>query len=251
MHSLFNSRHTHHSHHSRLCVIALLLPFWLGCTSIVTTKGKSPTHDKVETTAVEGWNHSSNMRELGKSDFPEQSTLPEELMSKRRGMHGNNANNYADNTADNSQSRENDRDAAANSAENFCPPGMAPFMATPKAQTVANTKIRASGYGAPPRLYVSEPQRRLLAIRAAKLDAMRTLSERVSGIQLWGNTTMSDLALSNERINLYMDSYISGARTLTVTQLDDSSYEVIMELKLNSQFLNNLQINQCVPTRGS
>ena len=98
-------------------------------------------------------------------------------------------------------------------------------------------KIRVTGYGAPPKAFYPDPQRRLMAMRAAKIDAYRSLAERVTGIQIWGGTTIGDMVVEKDRFRVYIDTFITGARVIAENPLDDGTFETIVELTVGQPFL--------------
>ncbi|WP_246307919.1 LPP20 family lipoprotein [Chitinibacter bivalviorum] len=99
------------------------------------------------------------------------------------------------------------------------------------------SKINAVGYGAMPTMEgLSPSQRRLLAMRASKLDAYRSLAETVSGVKITGNSTVSAMALNNDGFRAYVESYLRGARVVTVTPLPDGAFETTLELNLGGEF---------------
>jgi hypothetical protein len=102
---------------------------------------------------------------------------------------------------------------------------------------VLPAKVTAVGYGAmPTQEGLSPSQRRLLSMRAAKLDAYRALAETVSGVKITGNSTVSALALNNDGFRVYIESYLRGARVVTVTPLPDGAFETTLELTLGGDF---------------
>jgi len=111
-------------------------------------------------------------------------------------------------------------------------------------------KIRVTGYGAPPKSFYPDPQRRLMAMRAAKIDAYRSLAERVTGIQIWGGTTIGDMVVEKDRFRVYIDTYINGARVIAENPLDDGTFETIVELTVDQNFLSNTLpekiVNDCI-----
>lgn len=253
-------------------IFALTAPLWVGCTTIVNTKGEQPSGEKVETTAIKGWDKPGNMRELGETNTPKPgffarlfnngaepavNTYAQSDQAMPSGPQTDMPDMYAApapmmespyfDSPNAPQYEDNQPDMIPHQEANICPPGSVPFLQSPQAQQFARTKIRVSGYGAPPAKYYSDQQRRLLAIRAAKVDAIRALSERVTGIEIWANTTLTDLALDKDRLQIYMDSYIQGARLISINQMDDTSYEAVMELKLDKNFVRGLGISECVP----
>lgn len=203
-------------------LLLLLTPLWTGCTTLVTTRGEPPAPDRLQATAVQGWDQPENMRELNSTKIPiADLSLPE--------------NNTAFN--DNMIADRNGN----------CPAGTVPYLSTEKGRNITNKTIIASGYGAPPARLLSPMQKRLLALRAAKLDAIRTLAERISGIHIWGGATISDLALKSDRIHVQLDSFIRGARMISMSYMNDGSYEAVMEVNFNQNVLKRLNINRCLP----
>ncbi len=99
-------------------------------------------------------------------------------------------------------------------------------------------KIRVTGYGAPPKAFYPDPQRRLMAMRAAKIDAYRSLAERVSGLQIWGGTTIGDMVVEKDRFRVYLDTHLTGARVIAESGQEDGTYETVVELKVDQTFLN-------------
>lgn len=100
-----------------------------------------------------------------------------------------------------------------------------------------SVKIRVTGYGAPPKAFYPEPQRRLMSLRAAKIDAYRNLAERIKGVQIWGGTTIGDMVVEKDRFRVYLDTHLRGARVIAENPHDDGTYETIVELKVGQNFL--------------
>jgi len=105
-------------------------------------------------------------------------------------------------------------------------------------------KIRVTGYGAPPKAFYPDPQRRLMAMRAAKIDAYRSLAERVSGLQIWGGTTIGDMVVEKDRFRVYLDTHLTGARVIAESGQEDGTYETVVELKVDQSFLNQTLPNK-------
>ena len=97
--------------------------------------------------------------------------------------------------------------------------------------------VGATGYGAPPPKYYPENQRRLMAMRASKIDAYRALAETINGLHIWGSTTIGDMVVQKDRYRVFMDAYVRGARILSVTAHDDGNYETVVELMVDENFL--------------
>lgn len=73
-------------------------------------------------------------------------------------------------------------------------------------------------------------QRRLMAIRVARLDAMRDLTEQVHGMRVNSRTTVIDAVLQNDTTRTTVIGTIKGARTLRINPVGKDTYEVVMEL---------------------
>ncbi|MDE0970102.1 MAG: LPP20 family lipoprotein [Octadecabacter sp.] len=73
-------------------------------------------------------------------------------------------------------------------------------------------------------------QKRLMAIRVARLDAMRELTEQVHGLSLSGQTTVVDAVLQNDTTRATVQGTIRGARTVRINPVGSDTYEVVLEL---------------------
>ncbi|MEO0677258.1 MAG: LPP20 family lipoprotein [Pseudomonadota bacterium] len=73
-------------------------------------------------------------------------------------------------------------------------------------------------------------EKRLLAIRAARLDALRDLTEQVHGIRLTAETSVRDTIVQNDRLLALVSGEIRGARTERITPKSQDSYEVVLTL---------------------
>lgn len=102
--------------------------------------------------------------------------------------------------------------------------------------------LRASGFGAinPNSSGLTQVQKRLIAKRASKLDAYRTLAERVYGTQIIGSSTVENLAVQNDRFKAFVDAQIMGARVIYQDQLADGSFETMVEMVIDQGFRNCL-----------
>lgn len=71
--------------------------------------------------------------------------------------------------------------------------------------------IRADGNGVCDSAKHSGPQCKLMAARAAELDAKRKLGEQVMGFKIDSSTTVRDFVAETDEINTQLDAYIQGA----------------------------------------
>ena len=73
-------------------------------------------------------------------------------------------------------------------------------------------------------------QQRLLAIRASKLDAYRSLTEQVYGQQLDATTTVADMTILSDTFRAKVEGVIYGATVVSITPVGDDTYETTMSL---------------------
>jgi hypothetical protein len=97
-------------------------------------------------------------------------------------------------------------------------------------------KISAKGGGAPPERSVNAAQARLMAERAAKVDAMRNLLEQAYGVAISSQTTVRDFITQNDTVRARVDAFIKGAKVVDTRYLSDGSVEVEMEIVLGYEF---------------
>lgn len=76
----------------------------------------------------------------------------------------------------------------------------------------------------------SDAQRRLMAIRAARMAAMRDLAEQIHGMKVDANTTVIDLMVQNDTFRGVVTGLIRGARTVRINPTGDDTYEIVLEL---------------------
>ena len=88
-------------------------------------------------------------------------------------------------------------------------------------------------------------QQRLLAIRAAKLDAYRSLTEQVYGLNLDATTTVADMMVQNDSFRTRVEGVIYGAKLVSITPTGDDTYETTLSLdKAVVQDLRMLYLGQ-------
>ena len=62
-------------------------------------------------------------------------------------------------------------------------------------------------------------QRRLMAIRASKLDAYRSLAEQVYGQQINASTTVEDMIIANDTMRAHVAGVVYGAKVVSINIL--------------------------------
>ena len=73
-------------------------------------------------------------------------------------------------------------------------------------------------------------QRRLMAIRAARMSAMRELAEQIHGLKVDSNTTVIDLMVQNDTFRGIVSGVIRGARTVRINPTCSDTYETVLEI---------------------
>jgi len=145
---------------------------------------------------------------------------------------------------------QHNRSVATNMADPNCGPGMNmdvnQYYINNSGKQAKAIKIRVTGYGAQPKSFYPDPQRRLMAMRAAKVDAYRSLAERITGIQIWGGSTIGDMVVEKDRFRVYLDTHLAGARVISENGQEDGTFETIVELKVGQNFLS-----KTLPTKVS
>lgn len=81
------------------------------------------------------------------------------------------------------------------------------------------------------------PQARLMAIRAAEMDAMRKLLERIKGLRLNSTTLVRDFITESDEIRTHADGIVVGASRLSsYLHNDELIAEVTMEVPVEKVF---------------
>lgn len=118
-------------------------------------------------------------------------------------------------------------------------PGQAPVAAQP-------IVVSATGYAAPMmNKNISKAQARLLTLRGSKIDAYRNLSERVYGLKLRGSSSLRSMMTAHDELQTYVDAYLMGAKVVSQRELEDGTFETIVEMALQESF------QQCVQDPSS
>jgi len=98
-------------------------------------------------------------------------------------------------------------------------------------------KISGIGYGAESTFGAYTPgQRRLMAIRASKLDAYRALAEQLYGVKIDSNTSISTMTAKSDSFRARVNAVVRGARIVSVTPMADRNYETVLEVYVDKQF---------------
>jgi hypothetical protein len=73
-------------------------------------------------------------------------------------------------------------------------------------------------------------ERRLMAIRAARLEALRDLAEQVHGAGLSAQTVVRDSVVVDDEVRARLVVALRGARTVAILPKGEDGYEVVMQL---------------------
>ena len=99
------------------------------------------------------------------------------------------------------------------------------------AERETSHSIKASGFSAisvQPSKSIN--QRRLMAMRAAKLDAYRVLTEQIHGIRIKGETTIAEAVVTSDRLATAVSGLIIGAEVNSIKATSDDTYQVDLSI---------------------
>ncbi|TDO96013.1 LPP20 family lipoprotein [Marinomonas balearica] len=106
--------------------------------------------------------------------------------------------------------------------------------------------VNATGYSAPiSRKNLSKSQARLMSLRGSKLDAYRNLAERVYGLKIDGTSSITNMMATHDELRTYVDAYLVGAKVVSQRELEDGTFETVVEMALQENF------RQCVSSPSS
>lgn len=99
------------------------------------------------------------------------------------------------------------------------------------ASSITFPTLTATGYA----VVSSQPgqsieQKRLMAIRAARMSAIRELAEQIHGLKVDSNTTVIDLMVQNDTFRGIVSGVIRGARTVRINPTGSDTYETVLEI---------------------
>ncbi len=118
--------------------------------------------------------------------------------------------------------------------------------------------LNATGYGTVEKSdRFTRSQIKLMAMRAAKMDAYRSLAEQLNGIQLRGQTAVDNMEVTQDTYQIFLNAYVRGARVKRTTAIGsdiyagDDTFETVVELDLTPRFYECINgssalLNQCL-----
>jgi len=95
--------------------------------------------------------------------------------------------------------------------------------------------LRVKGTGFGPERVKSLGRRKVLARRAAQIDAARNLLERIQGVHVTSTTTVGKMMRESNRVKTHTEGLVKGMRVVEVKYSQDGSCEVTAEVSINEQ----------------
>lgn len=93
-------------------------------------------------------------------------------------------------------------------------------------------KLTVQGMGVAPTYAVNSVQARMLARRAAVVDAYRQLAELVKGVNVDSETTVENMMVTSDVTKTKVTALIQGARIVSEQAVDGGGYTVTMEMSV-------------------
>lgn len=95
--------------------------------------------------------------------------------------------------------------------------------------------VEAVGSGIPSIMSKSPAQARLMARRAAIVDAQRNLLEAIEGVRLDAETTVQNFATTNDIVKTQVSGIVRNSKIVNEQLLADGTYQVTMQVNLYGQ----------------
>jgi hypothetical protein len=92
--------------------------------------------------------------------------------------------------------------------------------------------IEAVGIGAPAEKSIGKASARPMALRAAKIDALRNLLEITKGVRVDSATTVKDFTVESDVINTQVSGLVQGAVVVNQEYMSDGTVEVKLRMPL-------------------
>ena len=86
--------------------------------------------------------------------------------------------------------------------------------------------------GVRPANAVNPAQSRMMAKRAAVVDAYRQLAEAVKGVRVDAETTVENMMVSSDVVRTKVSAVIQGAKIVSERMTPDGGYEVVMQIPM-------------------
>lgn len=92
--------------------------------------------------------------------------------------------------------------------------------------------VTAEGTGVPPAVAYNSVQARMLARRAAIVDAYRQLAEQIKGVDVDADTTVENMMVTSDVIRTHVSALVQGARIVDEKTLPEGGYSVTMQVSM-------------------
>ena len=109
------------------------------------------------------------------------------------------------------------------------------IMSTASALAATNwdsATVTAEGTGVPPATAYNSVQARMLARRAAIVDAYRQLAEQIKGGDVDADTTVENMMVTSDVIRTHVSALVQGARIVDEKTLPEGGYSVTMQVSM-------------------
>ncbi|MFH1983285.1 MAG: hypothetical protein ABIL58_15685 [Pseudomonadota bacterium] len=100
--------------------------------------------------------------------------------------------------------------------------------------------IQSKGIGAPPQQFYGKPNARPMALRAARVVALRNILETVNGVRIDSETVVKDFAVSSDVVSSRVQGFVRGARQVSEEYMSDGTVEVIMEINMYGELTDTM-----------
>ncbi|HDR14336.1 MAG TPA: hypothetical protein ENN79_02385 [Desulfobacteraceae bacterium] len=97
--------------------------------------------------------------------------------------------------------------------------------------TTKALRVKGNGFG--PEHVKELGRRKILAKRAAKLDAYRNLIEAIRGVQVTSTTSVADMMLESDSIRSRTEGVLKGMRVVAVDYSNDGGCEITVEVNID------------------
>lgn len=92
--------------------------------------------------------------------------------------------------------------------------------------------IQVDGYGAAPPALGNSPRGRMMARRAALVDAYRNVLEQIEGVNVDAETTVKDMMLSSDVVHTRVTGLVKGAKVISENPGSENGYRVTIQIPL-------------------
>ena len=109
------------------------------------------------------------------------------------------------------------------------------IMSTASALAATNwdsAMVTAEGTGVAPPTAYNSVQARMLARRAAIVDAYRQLAEQIKGVNVDADTTVENMMVTSDVVRTHVSALVQGARIVDEKTLSEGGYSVTLQVSM-------------------